>query len=167
MRIATVLGLAVTISVAPTLVRSATEPPSPVPVVSASALPASAAPLAMTTLVPKGTIIVVAIRRSFKSYGLSTGTKVTYDVVQDVIVDGNVIAKAGDVAEGQILNAHEGKSTLFSQEGANLRLSVDKLFTYCGDSIETDFARTEFRNKQGFMGSKKDVESLKRQRRSG
>jgi len=54
MRIATVLGLAVTISVAPTLVRSATEPPSPVPVVSASALPASAAPLAMTTLFQKG-----------------------------------------------------------------------------------------------------------------
>jgi len=138
MRIVTVLSLGLIFSLVPTLTVSAVKP-SIAPATTSSGVPAPAATAAASTamLVPKGTMIVVAIRRSYKSYGLSTGTKVTYELVQDVIVDGHLIAKAGDVAEGQILNAHEGKSTLFAQEGANLRVSVDKLFTYCSDSIET------------------------------
>ena len=123
----------------------------------------SPGPTATTVLVPKGTIIVVATRRSYKSYGASTGTKVTYDVSQDVIVDGHLIAKAGDSAVGEILNAHEGKSSIFTSEAANLRLSVDKVFNFCGDTIEMDFARSEYRRRQGAFGSKKDVEVSKGQ----
>ena len=118
-----------------------------------------------TVLVPKGTIIVVATRRSYKSYGASTATKVTYDVAQDVIVDGYLVVKTDDSAEGQILNAHEGKSNWLTgeSEGANLRLSVDKVYTYCGDTLEMDFARSEYRRKQGLLGGKKDVEVSKGQ----
>jgi hypothetical protein len=118
-----------------------------------------------TALIPKGTLIVVAVRRSYKSYGASTGTKITYNVSQDVIVDGYLIAKQDDTAEGEILNAHEGTSNPWTgtTEGANLRISVDKVFTYCGDTIEMDFARSEFRNRQGLFGSKKDVEISKGQ----
>jgi hypothetical protein len=117
-------------------------------------------------LVPKGTLVVVAVRRSYKSYGASTGTKITYDVTQDVIVNGYVVVREGDVAEGEILNAHEGKSNIWTgeNEGANLRISVDKIFNYCGDTIEVDFARSEFRNKQGVFGGKKDVEISKGQK---
>jgi len=120
-------------------------------------------PTTSTVLVPKGTIIVVATRRSYKSYGASTGTKVTYEVSQDVIIDGHLIAKAGDPAVGEILNAHEGKSSLFTSEAANLRLSVDKVFNFCGDTIEIDFARSEYRRRQGAFGEKKDVEVSKGQ----
>ena len=116
-------------------------------------------------LVPKGTLIVVTVRRSYKSYGASTGTKITYDVEQDVIVNGFVIAKAGDVAEGEILNAHEASTNWFTGEhkGANLRVSVDKVFNFCGDTLDTDFARSEFRNKEGLFGGNADVEISKGQ----
>jgi hypothetical protein len=129
---------------------------------------AAAAPnvAATSVLVPKGTIIVVETRRSYKSYGASSGTKITYDVSADVVVGGVLIARAGDAAEGQILNAHEGKSNYWTgeQEGANLRISVDKIYNYCGDVIETDFARSEYRARQGIFGSKKDVEISKGQK---
>ena len=118
-----------------------------------------------TTVVPGGTLIVVATRRGYKSYGESTGTKVTYDVVQDVVVNGHIIVKAGDVGEGQVLNAREGSTNFWTGEtkGANLRISLDKVYNFCGDTIEIDFARTEFRNRQGLFGSKKDVEVSKGQ----
>ncbi len=119
----------------------------------------------MPVVVPKGTMFVVATRRSYKSYGASTGTKVTYDLVQDIIVNGYVVAKTGDAAQGEILNAHEGKAAGFftSAEGANLRLSVDKIFNFCGDTIETDFARSEYRRRQGAFGGKVDLEISKGQ----
>ena len=148
-----ILACAIGLSIAAPVVQPAVGDP----VGTESASPAAA-------LVPKGTIVVVATRRSYKSYGASTGTKVTYDVVQDVIVNGFVVVREGDSAEGETLNAHEGKDTLFEHSGGNLRLSVDKVFTYCGDSLEMDFARSEFRNRSGMLGGKKDVEVSKGQR---
>jgi hypothetical protein len=129
----------------------------PTPTVSPSAT--------STVVVPKGTIFVVATRRSYKSYGASTGTKVSYDLTQDVIVAGYLVAKIGDSAQGEILNAHEGKAAGFfsDAQGANLRLSVDKIFTFCGDSLETDFARSEYRRRQGAFGGKVDLEISKGQ----
>ena len=117
-------------------------------------------------VLPKGTVFYVSTRRSYKSYGASTGTKVTYELVQDVIVNGYVVAKTGDAAQGEILNAHEGKAAGFftNAEGANLRLSVDKVFTFCGDTIDTDFARSEYRRKQGLFGGKMDLEISKGQK---
>lgn len=135
----------------------------------AQTTPNPAQPLATASasivLIPKDTMFVVATRRSYKSYGASTGTKVSYDLVQDVIVDGYVVAKTGDSAEGEILNAHEGKPAGFftAAEGANLRLSVDKIFNFCGDTIETDFARSEYRRRQGMFGQKVDLEISKGQ----
>ena len=114
-------------------------------------------------LVPKGTFIVVTVRRSYKSYGASTGTKITYDVEQDVIVNGFVIAKVGDVAEGEILNAHEASTNWFTGEhkGANLRVSVDKVYNFCGDTLDMDFARSEFRTKRGCLAETQMLKSLK------
>jgi len=137
-------------------------PPAPGP------SPAAPAPSPSPTLVlvPKGTLIIVQTTRSYKSYGASSGTKVTYEVAQDAIVNGYLIAQAGDSAEGQILNAHEGTTNWFTGEhkGANLRVSVDKLYNFCGDTIEIDFARSEFRNKEGLFGGKQDVEISKGQK---
>ncbi len=133
--------------------------PSPSPV------PASPAPMA-TVLLPRGTLFVVATRRSYKSYGAQAGTKVTYEVAQDIVVNGYVVAKAGDAAEGQILNAREGKPGSFfsAREGANLRLSVDNVFSFCGDTLAMDFARSEYRRKQGLFGGKVDLEVSKGQK---
>ena len=129
-------------------------------------VPVISVPPANIVVLPKGTTFIVATRRSYKSYGASTGTKVSYDLTQDVIVNGYVIAKIGDSAQGEILNAHEGKAAGFFTEaqGANLRLSVDKVFTFCGDTVETDFARSEYRRRQGAFGGKVDLEISKGQK---
>lgn len=133
-----------------------TAQPSLAPSPSASSAPEQ-------VLVPGGTLVVVKTRHGINSYGEETGAKLTYEVVQDVIVSGHVVAKAGDVAEGVIQNAEEGKNDLFTQRAANLRVSVDTIYNFCGDKIDTDFVRSEFRQRQGLFGSHKDVEIIKGQ----
>jgi hypothetical protein len=135
---------------------------------SATSPSVTSTPPANVVMIPKGTVFIVATRRSYKSYGASTGTKVSYDLTQDVIVNGYTIAKIGDSAQGEILNAHEGKAAGFftDAQGANLRLSVDKVFTFCGDVVETDFARSEYRRRQGAFGGKVDLEISKGQKYS-
>jgi hypothetical protein len=118
---------------------------------------------ASVTLVPRGTLIVVQTTRGTNSYGSETGSKLTYILTQDVIVDGHIVAKAGDVAEGAIQNAEAGRDDYFTQKAANLRVSVDRVYNFCGDTIETDFMRSEYRRRQGVFGSHKDVEVIKGQ----
>jgi hypothetical protein len=151
-------SLAVLLAIAATLqVRAATTPePSAEPSPSAS-------PVQEQVLVPAQTIVIVKTRHSVNSYGEETGAKLTYEVVQDVVVNGYLVAKAGDVAEGVIQNAQEGRNDLFNQKAANLRVSVDTVYNFCGDKIDTDFVRSEFRQRQGLFGSHKDVEIIKGQ----
>jgi hypothetical protein len=35
------------------------------------------------------------------------------------------------------------------QEGSDLRVSVERIFNYCGDTISVDFDRSEYRNFRG------------------
>jgi len=89
---------------------------------------------------------------------------VVYEVVQDAIVNNHIIAKAGDEAEGQVQNAQAGEDSFLQYKAANLRVSVDTVFNFCGDSIKMDFVRSEFRQRQGLFGSHKDVEIVKGQK---
>jgi hypothetical protein len=114
-------------------------------------------------LLPSGTIVIVKTRHGINSYGEEAGAKVTYEVAQDVVLNGYVFAKAGDIAEGTIDNAQEGKNDLFDYKAANLRLTVDTIYNFCGDKIDADFTRSEYRRRQGFLGSHKDVEIIKGQ----
>jgi hypothetical protein len=123
-----------------------------------------AAPSAATQiLVPRGTLVVVTTTRGTNSYGDQTGSKLTFTIVQDVIVNGYVVAKAGDVAEGAVSNSQAGRDDFFTQKAANLRISIDRVYNFCGDTLSTDFARSEYRRRQGIMGSHKDVEIIKGQ----
>jgi hypothetical protein len=97
------------------------------------------------------------------SYGQESGLKLTYEVVQDVVVNGHVVAKAGDIAEGVIADAEAGRADVFSYRAANLRITVDSVYNFCGDTLHTDFTRTEYRRRQGLFGSHKDVEIIKGQ----
>jgi hypothetical protein len=160
LRIATVT-LALIATAAPALSKGA---PSPAPSPAASSAPQATAPAAVEqTLVPRGTVIVVKTLHGINSYGTEAGAKLTYEVVQDVVVDGYLIAQAGDVAEGTIQDAQEGRNDLFSVKAANLRVSVDSVFNFCGDTLRMDFVRSEFRQRQGMFGSHKDVEIVKGQ----
>lgn len=130
----------------------------------AGASPNSATTGAKAVVVPAGTVVVVSTKHGYTSYGASSGTKVLYEVAQDVIVDGYVVAKAGDAAEGEILNARQGVNNLIEIQAANLRVSLEKVYTFCGDTLDMDFQRSEFRQRQGLFGSHKDVEIIKGQK---
>lgn len=157
MHLRTILSISLVV-VASTTFPATSAPPSPVP---------SASPVAPdtseTVLLPRGTVIVVKTRHGINSYGQQSGVKVTYEVVQDVVVNGYVFAKAGDAAEGVIESAQQGENDFFSYKAANLRLSVDTIYNFCGDKIDTDFERSEYRRRQGAFGSHKDVEIIKGQ----
>ncbi|MGZ3563785.1 MAG: hypothetical protein ACXVAS_18420, partial [Vulcanimicrobiaceae bacterium] len=131
---------------------------------SAPQVVSGAAPAATQVVVPQGTILIVATKHGYNSYGASAGTKVMYELSQDLVVNGYLVAKAGDAAEGSVLNAQQGKNSFFEMQAANLRVSIDKIYTYCGDTLDIDFVRSEFRQRQGVFGSHKDVEIIKGQK---
>ncbi|MGZ3506361.1 MAG: hypothetical protein ACXWNZ_18185 [Vulcanimicrobiaceae bacterium] len=120
----------------------------------------------VTVLVPKDQLLVVRTSSVLNSYSAKLGEKIRYVVVQDFIVNGYLIAKAGDAAESQVQEGQAGETGIygFGQKAANLRVSVDQVYTYCGDTLLVDFDRSEYRRTQGFLGSHKDVEIAKGQK---
>jgi uncharacterized SAM-binding protein YcdF (DUF218 family) len=136
-------------------------------VAQANATPSSAPQASPDiVLVPKGTLVVVATTESTNSYSARTGSKIRYEVVQDAIVSGHVIAKAGDTAQGAVQEGEAGDTGVFGigTKYANLRVSVDEVFSFCGDTIHVDFDRSEYRRRQGAFGSNKDVHIVKGQK---
>ncbi len=128
---------------------------------------ASAAVAYQTVLIPKQTVIVVQTTQGYNSYSAKTGAKMRYEVSQDVIVDGHVVAKAGDAAQGAVQDGQAGESPgLFGggYKAANLRVSVDEVYNFCGDTIHVDFDRSEYRRRQGTFGENKDVQIIKGQK---
>ena len=110
-----------------------------------------------TVLVPKGVLVVVRTVEGHNSYSAQTGEKWHYEVVNDVIVNGYVVARAGDDAEGGVQEAQQGKDDLFNYKAATLRVNVDQIHNFCGDTLFVRFDRSEYRRRQGLFGSNKDV----------
>lgn len=132
-----------------------------------SASPVVGAPQGTTTVfVPKDTVVVVATAEAINSYAASPREPITYTVAQDVIVNGNLIAKAGDEADGQVLEAQQGKTGFYGvgYKAADLRISVDAIHNFCGDTIKMHFIRSEYRRRQGLFGSNKDVQIIEGQK---
>jgi len=118
-------------------------------------------------LLPKDISMVVNTTESLNSYSAHQGEKIHYVVTQDLVVAGYLIAKAGDTAEGQVQEGQAGDSGGYYGIGwkaANLRVSVDKIYTYCGSELQVAFDRSEYRRRQGIFGSHKDVEVIKGQK---
>lgn len=87
--------------------------------------------------------------------------------MQDVVVNGHVIAKAGDAASGIVLEAQQGNQGGMYGIGwkaANLRIDVETVQNFCGDSIPMNFIRSEYRRRQGIFGSHQDLEVVKGQK---
>jgi hypothetical protein len=119
------------------------------------------------TFLPKGTPIAVRTMSGHNSYAVLSGEKIRYEVVEDVIVNGSVIAKAGDTAYGKAQEAQRGECG-FSliicwthATGASLRVSVDEVYNFCGDTIHVDYDRSEYRSGiwagSGLFGNNSDV----------
>ncbi|HEV3092375.1 MAG TPA: hypothetical protein VGX91_13120 [Candidatus Cybelea sp.] len=96
--------------------------------------------------VARGIVIPILVTKDARvgAFGSSQGEHtVKFAVAQDVIVDGYVIAKAGDLAEGHYTTqSNETKGTFTTKTSEELTLDIDDVVNFCGDTIHTEFERT-------------------------
>jgi hypothetical protein len=117
---------------------------------SAPAAGASASPQSTdepnTVAVPRGVIVPILVTKDVRvgANGSSQEEhRVKLAVDQDVIVDGYVIAKAGDLVEGRYdTQTNQTNRTFEKTTSQELELDIDDLVNFCGDTIHLKFART-------------------------
>lgn len=106
------------------------------------------APNTTSIFIPRGVVVPVTVTKDVRVGGANAATaqqsgKVRFAVTQDVVVDGYVIAKAGDLVEGHYDSAtnvtHRTFSTNSSQE---VILALDDAINFCGDTLHLNFERT-------------------------
>ena len=140
--------------------------------IAATAQTNNAAPSSVTTSVPKGTAIVVQTYNAINSATFHPGEHLAFTVTDDVIVNGTIVAKAGDRAEGVVDDAQQGRkvhagtagvllgpagavagaaANKAASKGADLRVSVDTLQTFCGQTIPLSFVRSEYHKPKRFQ----------------
>jgi hypothetical protein len=99
-----------------------------------------------TITIPRGTVMYVTVTKDIRVGGAGTNSevhKVKFEVTQDIILNGFVIAKAGDLAEGEYTNQSNVTKRVFStNESQEVALDVDDIVNFCGDTIHTQFERT-------------------------
>jgi hypothetical protein len=119
------------------------QPPSPSPSPSTEA---SAEPASVNTLVPRHTIIPIAIVKDIRVGGAGDERQaktIKAEVAQDVIIDGLVIAKEGDLAEGHLTTEKNVTHRMFSADTSQeAALDIDDVVNFCGDTIHMQFERT-------------------------
>ena len=119
---------------------SPTSPPTP-----------AGPPTPSVVVVPRGLIIPVATAETYDSSAVQTGEKVRYVILGDVIVNGYVVAHDHDPAEGVVQTAQAGDSGVLGigRKSANLAVSVDAAYTFCGDTLHLSFDRNQSGATQG------------------
>lgn len=104
------------------------------------------APAQPSVFVPRGTIVPVLVTKEIRVGGFGHSQeehKVKMTVAQDVVVDGYVIAKQGDLAEGSyVTQTNETRRVFSANVSQELELDVDDVVNFCGDTIHLEFART-------------------------
>jgi hypothetical protein len=74
----------------------------------------------------------VSIVEELDGYRNLAGSKIHFQVLDPVIVDGATVIEKGDVAVGTIQDGGHG----------TLRISVDQVYNFCGDSVDILFSFT-------------------------
>jgi hypothetical protein len=114
--------------------------------VAAAPPTAAPSPNSPTINVPRRTVIYVTVTKDIRVGGAGTNSeahKVKFEVAQDVILNGYVIAKAGDLAEGEYTNQNNITKRVFStNESQEVALDIDDIVNFCGDTINVEFERT-------------------------
>jgi len=99
-----------------------------------------------TVTVPRGVIVPIFVTRDVRvgAQGASQEEhKVKFSVDQAVIVDGYVIAKPGDLAEGHYdTQTNQTKRQFETETSQELELDIDDIVNFCGDTIHVQFAHT-------------------------
>jgi hypothetical protein len=108
--------------------------------------PSSAVALPISIVLPRHTIIPILLAKDIRVGGAGDAKQtktIKAEVAQDVIVNGLIVAKKGDLAEGHLTTekniTKRSFSTDVSQEAA---LDIDDVVNFCGDMIHMQFERT-------------------------
>jgi hypothetical protein len=104
--------------------------------------PANARPVWL----PKGTLFPVHTMQSYSTFEARPEGKLRFELDQDVVVNGFLVAMKGDTAEGSFPNVMTARNFAFiTISGSLFQISIDTIYNYCGDKIDVDFDRTEYR----------------------
>jgi hypothetical protein len=99
-----------------------------------------------TVSVPRGVVVPILVTKDVRVGAFGTSPEshtVKLAVAQDVIVDGVVIAKAGDLAEGHYTTqSNQTKRTFETNVSQELTLDIDDIVNFCGDTVRLQFERT-------------------------
>ncbi|HEX3368796.1 MAG TPA: hypothetical protein VHS56_04395, partial [Candidatus Cybelea sp.] len=113
---------------------------------AATAAAGAADPTPSGIAVPRGIVIPILVTKDVRASAQETtpqARKVKLAVAQDVIVNGYVIARAGDLAEGHYdTQSNQTKRTFTTNVSEDLTLDIDDVVNFCGDTIQTQFERT-------------------------
>jgi len=97
-----------------------------------TALLAALAAASFATLLPKGTDVRLAFDDGLTSKSARVGDKVKFHVVDDVVVDGQVVIKKGEAAEGTVVDVARGRRF---GVGARLRIRLDPIAASDGTPV--------------------------------
>jgi hypothetical protein len=115
---------------------------SPVP--QASATPQPAAP-ATTVTVERGIVVPVLVTKEVRvgATGSAQGEhKVEFAVDQDVVYNGYLIAKSGDLAEGHYdTQTNQTKREFETTSSQEIDFYLDDIVNFCGDTIHLGFEK--------------------------
>ncbi len=99
-----------------------------------------------TVTIARGTVIPVRVTKEVRVGGFGGSGeehKVKFAVYEDVIVNGFVIAKTGDLAEGHYdTQTNQTKRVFSTNVSQEVELDVDDIVNFCGDTIHLEFERT-------------------------
>jgi hypothetical protein len=109
-------------------------------------------------LVPRGTVVPVLVAQELRgsATGGNNGTNpVRLQVAQDVIVDHQLVAKAGDTVDADVTNATSVHSGISMHSGTVETVSVTDVANFCGDTLHVVGQFTaEGSVKSGIFGAK-------------
>jgi hypothetical protein len=99
------------------------------PAVAQDARPTTPAAARTSISIPRGTIVRVSITDELDGYRNLAGSKIHFTTLDPVVVDGKTIVEKNDIGEGTIQDGGHGL----------LRISVDRIYTFCGDTLDMLF----------------------------
>jgi hypothetical protein len=99
-----------------------------------------------TTTIPRNVVVPIVVTKDIRVGGYGANTeekKVEFEVAQDVIVGGYVVARKGDLVEGHYTNQRNETKRVFSTDiSEELALDIDDFVNFCGDTVHLKFERT-------------------------
>ena len=100
----------------------------------------------VTVLVPRHVVIPVILTKDLRVGGAGDARQtksVKAEVAQDIVVNGYLIAKQGDLAEGELTTEKNVTKRAFSTDTSQeASLDIVDIVNFCGDTIHLEFERT-------------------------